>query len=195
MAKPYPWFYAVNDRPVQIVEKSGGGTECLVLDMRTGNFVPDRAYYAYTTPGSGKDVDELTSQQFATRVATVRADLVRTWAQRLCRTKSGAEQDVIDAVGVDLATAPLTATSVSVRGGDVPKIELELPPVLVRGDLDARLGAGTKLPRTGPNRSHTLAYPVKVDGAPYRCTVFATFEEEPRESSPVKSVMLRLDGV
>jgi hypothetical protein len=82
MSKAYPWFYTVNDRPVQIAALPGGSTDCLVLDMRTGSFVPDRSYYAYTVPGSGKDVDELTASQFAARVATVRADLLRSWAWR-----------------------------------------------------------------------------------------------------------------
>src|SRR5215212_7551833 len=148
MTKPYPWYYAVGDRPVQIVEVSGG-TDCLALDMRTGNFVVDRSYLAQVAPG--KDAAELTAPLFAQRVATVRADLVRTWAERLCHAKSTDEQGLTAAIGVALSPPPLTASRVIVRGGMVPKVELELPPsVFIRGDFDARLGEAQELPRTGP---------------------------------------------
>jgi len=58
MTKRYPWFYAVNDRPVQIVELSGGSTDCLVYDGKTGNFVIDRSYFEYVRPPgcSARDV-------------------------------------------------------------------------------------------------------------------------------------------
>jgi hypothetical protein len=43
MSKPYPRFFAVGDRLVAIVRTPDGDTECLVLDMRTGNLVSDCA--------------------------------------------------------------------------------------------------------------------------------------------------------
>ena len=138
MSKPYPWFYAVNDRPVQIVQLRDGGADCLVLDMRTGNFVPDRRYFAYTVPGSGKDVDAFSASEFAWRVAAIRAQLLRRWAERLCRAQSGAEQDIREALGVATAPPPLRATAARVRGGEIglATVELELPPqVLWRGAL------------------------------------------------------------
>jgi hypothetical protein len=191
MSKPYPWYYAVNDRPVQVVDDG----DCVVLDMRTGNFVIDRSYLAKVMPGSGKDVDELTAPLFAQRVATVRADLVRTWAERLCHAKSTDEQGLTAALGVPLSPAPLTATRVIVRGGTVPKVELELPPsVFIRGDFDSRLGEANELPRTGPYASYQVAYQVAPQGAPRRCAVIASFEEKPVTDTAMTGVLLRVDG-
>jgi hypothetical protein len=47
-----------------IVQLPDGGADCLVFDARTCSFVPDRRYFAHTVPGSGKDVDMLTEQEF-----------------------------------------------------------------------------------------------------------------------------------
>jgi hypothetical protein len=77
MGKPYPWYYAVNDRPVQIVALPDGGADCLVFDFDTGGFTPDRAYFAHVAPGSGKDVDALTAAEFERLVAARRADAAR----------------------------------------------------------------------------------------------------------------------
>jgi hypothetical protein len=196
VSKPYPWFYAVNDRPVQIVELPGGGADILVFDHATGNFVPDRSYYDYVAPGSGKDVDELDARQFTQLVAARRAQVVKKLADRLCAAKGTGEQDVLAALGVTTSPAPLGGTSARVRGGMVPVFEVDLAEgTLLRGELDARLGEAQKLPRTGPGRPHTLSWPVRVDGAPYRCTVFASFDDAPGALTPAKSVMWRLDGV
>jgi hypothetical protein len=195
VSKRYPWFYTVNDRPVQIVETKSGGTDCLVYEHKTGNFVVDRSYFEYVTPGSGKDVDELDAAGFGVIVAARRAELVKKLAEKLCSAKGTTEQDVIDALGVSVSPAPLGGSKARVGGGMVPKFEVELGEgALARADLDARLGAAQKLPRTGPGAAHTLAYAVRAEGAPYRCTVFASFEEEPRDHTAVKSVMFRLDG-
>ncbi len=72
--KPYPWYYAVNDRPVKIVRLPNGGADCLVFDFDTGGFTPDRAYLAYLVPGSGKDVDQLTEAEFERLVEARRVD-------------------------------------------------------------------------------------------------------------------------
>jgi hypothetical protein len=72
-AKPYPWYYAVNDRPVKIVLLPDGGADCLVFDFATGGFVPDRSYFARVSDtGVGKDVDQLTEEEFETLVASQR---------------------------------------------------------------------------------------------------------------------------
>jgi hypothetical protein len=73
MSKPYPWYYAVNDRPVQIVELPDGGCDALVFDFVTGSFVPDRSYFARVLEtGIGKDVDQLGEAEFETLVAGLR---------------------------------------------------------------------------------------------------------------------------
>jgi hypothetical protein len=191
MSKPYPWYFAVNGRLVQLVDEG----DCVALDMRTGNFVIDRSYLTQVAPGSGKNVEELTAPLFAQRVATVRADLVRTWAERLCHAKSTDETGLTAALGVPLSPAPLTATRVIVRGGTVPKIELELPlNVFIRGDFDARLGESQELPRTGPYASYQVAYRVAPADAPRRCTVIASFEDKPVNDTAMTGVLLRVDG-
>jgi hypothetical protein len=73
MAKPLPWYYAVNDRPVKIVELPDGGVDALVFGFATGGFIPDRSYFARVSEtGIGKDVDQLTEGEFEALVATLR---------------------------------------------------------------------------------------------------------------------------
>lgn len=76
--KPFPWYYAVNDRPVKIVLLPNGGADCLVFDFATGDFVIDRSYFARTTEtGIGKDVDQLTEEEFEHLVAWQRESAFR----------------------------------------------------------------------------------------------------------------------
>lgn len=73
MPKPFPWYYAVNDRPVQIVELPSGGADALIFDFATGGFVPDRSYFGRVSDtGIGKDVDQLTAEEFHRLVAALR---------------------------------------------------------------------------------------------------------------------------
>lgn len=73
MSKPYPWYYAVNDRPVKIVELPDGGSDALVFDFVTGSFIPDRSYFGRVMEtGVGKDVDQLTGEEFESLVAVLR---------------------------------------------------------------------------------------------------------------------------
>jgi hypothetical protein len=74
MTKPYPWYYAVNDRPVKLVELPDGSLDALVFDFSTGGFVPDRSYFGRTSDPSG-DVDQLTEEQFSARVHALRAPI------------------------------------------------------------------------------------------------------------------------
>jgi hypothetical protein len=83
-------YYAVNDRPVAVVPTADGGADCVVFDFATGELVPDRSYFGYVTPGSGKDVDALTEAAFEARLAAYRAEAgarataqVLDWARRL----------------------------------------------------------------------------------------------------------------
>src|SRR5688572_30239677 len=77
MAKPYPWYYAVNDRPIKLVPLPDGGLDCLVFDFATGGFVPDRSYFSRVIPGPGKDVDQLDEVAFERLVAVCREDAFR----------------------------------------------------------------------------------------------------------------------
>jgi hypothetical protein len=75
--RPYPWYYAVNDRPVKLVLTPSGGLDALVIDWESGAFVPDRSYFVKVSDtGIGKDVDQLTEEQFAQAVIDVRRRIV-----------------------------------------------------------------------------------------------------------------------
>lgn len=194
MSKPYPWFFAVDDRLVAIVRTPDGDTDCLVLDMRTGNLVSDRSQFACVAPASGKDVDELRAAEFSQLVAVHRADIVATLAARMCGARTTSEHDLLAALGVALDPPPLAGTAALVHGGDIPTFDVYLPDgVLTRADFDARLGESRRLPRTGPYSSTVLRYGVDVPGAAHRCSVFARFREEPEPTSAVRGVLLRLD--
>jgi hypothetical protein len=187
MAKPAR-FYAVNDRPVALVESPSGTAECLVFDFVSGNLIPDRSYL---TEVAGGEHEELTQQEFAHLVGERRVEVLQIWAERLCRATSGSAEDLLTAIGASMKPAPLGAIEVRVRGGDVgaAKIELELAPnTISRGELDAMLGDAKTF---APN---VLAYEVAQEAAPYRCTVFASFAEPPRDGTSVKSIVLRLDA-
>lgn len=73
MTQGYPRYYTVNDRPVKIVRLPDGGADELVFDFMTGLFIPDRSYFACVSEtGIGKDVDQLTEEEFQARVAALR---------------------------------------------------------------------------------------------------------------------------
>ncbi|HTR54435.1 MAG TPA: hypothetical protein VMJ10_27270 [Kofleriaceae bacterium] len=76
MMKPYPWYYAVNDRPVKVVQLSDGSGDILALEWTTGGFVPHREYWEYLSAHDRKDVDQLTESEFDTRVAALRAQIL-----------------------------------------------------------------------------------------------------------------------
>ena len=81
MARPYPWYYAVNDRPVKIVELPDGGADALVFEAATGRFIPDRSYFGRVLEtGIGKDIDQLTEAEFEA-LATALRPLLRAHLQ------------------------------------------------------------------------------------------------------------------
>ncbi len=90
MAKPYPWYYAVNDRPVKIVQFADGSADCLVFDFATGDFIPDRSYFSQVIPGSGKDVDQLTEAQFE-RLVAMHREAASKRRRDLARSEGGQE--------------------------------------------------------------------------------------------------------
>jgi hypothetical protein len=73
-------YYAVNDRPVKLVECENGSGDALAFDGKTGGFVPDRSYFARTprTLEHGKDIDQLTEAQFTAIVAALRLPICET---------------------------------------------------------------------------------------------------------------------
>ena len=72
MTRPLPWCFAVNDRPVQVVATADGGADVMTLDPQTGEFIRDMNQLAIYFEG-GRDVDDLTKEQFDALVAKHRA--------------------------------------------------------------------------------------------------------------------------
>jgi len=206
-AKPYPWYYTVNDRPVMIEQLPDGGVDCLVFDVATGDFVVDREYLSYTLPGSGKDVEQLTEDEFARVVSSRCADVLQRWAERLCRSHGGSAAELIETLGLDrqlvqrgtvmeLEPPPLGADKVMVSGGalGLAHVDVRLPEgALTRAHLDARFGAGRTLPRVGAHHPQVIAYDVTVAGAPGRCTVFGHFRRGTNDAAPASAVVLRTE--
>ena len=60
-APSQPAWYALNDRPVQLVPTPEGGLDCLALDMRTGEFVRDLSCLSRCLCSQG-DVDAFADQ-------------------------------------------------------------------------------------------------------------------------------------
>ena len=69
-----PRFFAVNDRPVKIVERADGGADVMVLHMGTGEWERDARYLDFYFEG-GRDVDILTEEEFKAAVAAIRKRL------------------------------------------------------------------------------------------------------------------------
>lgn len=187
MAKPYPWFFAVNDRPVVVVATPSGTADCLVFDFVSGNLIPDRSYLSETTSDGA---EELTQPEWARLMAERRVDVLAIWAERLCQAKSGSAEDLLTAIGASMKPAPLGATEIRVRGGEVGQanIELILPPGTIAKDiLDERFGESRAL------QHDIIRYDVTQQGAPCSCSIFASFTEAPQPRSTLKTVTLRLE--
>lgn len=187
MAKPYPWFFAVNDRPVVVVGTPSGGSDCLVFDFVSGNLIADRSYLTEVT---SEGAEELTQPEFARLMAERRVDVLAIWTERLCQAKSGSAEDLLTAIGASMKPAPLGASEIRVRGGEVGQanIELILPPGTIAKDLlDERFGDSRVL------QPEVLRYEITQLGAPCSCSLFASFAEAPQPRSTVKTVTLRLE--
>ena len=121
------------------------------------------------------------------------AELLRTWATRLCSARSGTPADLAAALAVPLDPPPPGVLSVHIRGGDIPLVELELGDRLPLGDLDRLLGAGNRLPRVDWDRPHVVAFTIAVPRAPYVCVLLANSDQTPSPTTLVTHVTLRLD--
>lgn len=206
--KPYPWYYTVNDRPVMIDRVEDGGIDCLVFDMTTGDFAPDRDYLTYTLPGSGKDVDQLTEDEFSAVVSRRSADVLRRWAEKLCATNRGTPAEIVAALGigrdretvargsnvVELDPPPLGADKVMITGGEPSAANIDVrftPGPLTRAHLDTVFGAGSAVPRVSATHPQSIAYEVRSGSG--RCTVFGQFRQGSGPTDPVNAVVLRTE--
>ena len=165
-----------------------------MFDFATGELVPDRGYFGYLTPGSGKDVDALTEAEFEARLAGYRADAgakaaaqVLDWARHLCAAR-GSAAEVAAALGFaaagpagDAVTAdppPRGYTRLTVNSGP-RSVRAQLRPdgrLLTRAVLDAALGPGRELPiyPDSWDEGH-VGYEVHGPGAPEPCEISVRF--------------------
>jgi hypothetical protein len=207
MPEGYPRYYAVNDRLVQLAAVAGGGVDCLAFDFVTGDFVVARQYSAALTPGSGKDVDAFTPEEFGRVLADRRADVLVDWARRIAAGTGETPADLLRDLGIDRALVPwygdeavfpppLGAREVRLRGGVPSMASVVVTPAdgtLTLGMLDARLGERQELPRLHWDSPYVSAYDVRSADPPGRCTVFAHTFGSSRPEDEVRSVTLRTE--
>ena len=71
MTEGYPRYYAVNDRPVKLVQLPSGEVDALVFDFATGGFISDPSYFSRISGGG--DVDQFKDEvAFEVQVAEQR---------------------------------------------------------------------------------------------------------------------------
>ena len=169
--RPLPWYYTVNDRPVMIVELPDGGSDCLVLDLDSGSFVPDRSYLARTAPGSGGDVDVLAQAAMESCVARWRAEILRRWASRVASVDPRDAAGLLATLSISGDPPPFDGSACTLATG--PSMRIETPRLLWRERLDASLGAPTTH-SVGAGRLQS-AYVVTIDGAPAACSIVAEY--------------------
>ena len=141
-------------------------------------------------------------------LAAIDVPLIRSWSRKLCRLMFNSPTATADALGLgDLVTdefgqiltqsPPPDATQVrlGLRKGAVDYVEITLSGRgMTRGHLDANLGVGREMPQVHPGTPRQVAYPqVSVIGAPFTCTIFAHFTDEPTPVAAVETLMLRRD--
>ncbi|HET9622081.1 MAG TPA: hypothetical protein VFP84_11985 [Kofleriaceae bacterium] len=140
----------------------------------------------------------------------ITADALRTWSEQLCTQPALDFDAAIQALGLSgalvkkssdyavLEPPPPGTTRVGLSRENLGKnkgylgmIELELATKLPRAELDHRFGAGNVLPIADVGRGTEISYEVTVPGAPYRCTVFANFDDATGPSSLAGKIRLR----
>jgi hypothetical protein len=146
---------------------------------------------------------------------TITADLLRTWSEQLCTLPAldfaaalralgltgslvdkSSDYAIVEPPPAGASRVGLSLENLGKNKGFLGTIELTLDAAkLTRGELDQRFGAGTALPRVDFDRPYAINYRVEIAGAPYRCTVSASFADEPTAASAATQVSLRRDVV
>lgn len=200
MSTPGSRFYLVNDRPVAVVPTWDGGEDCVAFDFATGELLPDRSYFRYLIPGSGKDVDVVTQTEFAARLAVYRAEAgaravaeLRQWAERLCVTTGqtadvGAalgpfERDRGDDVRVELPPGGYSRITITVDKRRAGRVRVELKPagrLLTREILGAEFRGERELPIPPDSwlEGFVTYQDVTVPGTPAACKIDAQFRNQ-----------------
>jgi len=160
--------------------------DVFVLDPHTGVLGP-------ATPPAYGPADEVDHVTFQTSCRARRAALLREMADRLRSATTADEPDLRSVLGIPLEPPPLGAVSYRFGGPPIPVFELTLPEgVLERSDVEQVFGEGEWVPLM-PYGDHKLAFYVPADRTPWKVALFASFHVQPEASTPVKSLLLRLD--
>ena len=146
---------------------------------------------------------------------TITADQLRTWSEQLCTLPALDFAAALSALGISGTIVPktadfaivdpapagasrvaLTLENLGKNKGKLSTIEITpAGPAITRAELDRRFGAGAALPRVDYDRPHEVSYRVEIAGAAFRCTVFASFGDEPTAASVATMISLRRDVV
>lgn len=70
----FPWYFAIDDRPVKVIATASGGMDVLIANLMTGKLERDMQYLAYCFE-PGKNVQRLSETEFNDRLAALRASV------------------------------------------------------------------------------------------------------------------------
>ena len=73
-ASGFPWYFAIDDRPVKVVATPSGGMDVLIANLTTGKLERDMQYLAFCFE-PGQNVQRLSEAEFNTRIAALRQSL------------------------------------------------------------------------------------------------------------------------
>jgi hypothetical protein len=141
---------------------------------------------------------------------TISLDQIRTWSEALCTLPPIDFAGTLAALGISGSLVPktrdysivepppagtsrlgLTRENLGKNKGHLGEVEIALAGgTITRADLDARFGAGSIAPRVDFDRPHVVDYRVEIPGAPFRCTVLASFADEPTATSAATQIRL-----
>jgi hypothetical protein len=140
----------------------------------------------------------------------ITADELRTWSEQLCTqpaldfdaavqvlgltgalVKKSSDYVVLEPPPPGTTRVGLSRENLGKNKGYLGMVELELAAKLTRAELDRRFGAGNVLPIADVGRGTEVSYEVTVPGAPYRCTVFANFDDATGPNSLAGKISLR----
>jgi len=146
---------------------------------------------------------------------TISLDQIRTWSEQLCTLPPMDFSAALSALGISgslvsktrdysIVEPPpagasrlgLTRENLGKNKGNLGELEITLEGVkITRADLDARFGVGGVAPRVDFDRPYVVDYRVEIPGAPFRCTVLASFPDDPTATSVATQISLLRNAV
>jgi hypothetical protein len=135
---------------------------------------------------------------------------IRVWSEQLCTLPPVDFAAALSALGISgslvaktrdysIVEPPptgasrlgLTRENLGKNKGYLGEVAITLSGVrITRADLDARFGVGSVAPHVDFDRPYVVEYRVEIAGAPFRCTVLASFANEPTPTSVATDISL-----